>query len=117
MDEKRKFYVLTWNFNKDMVEYYDVLPFLRSKVEESIEKENDDTYYLKTPKSINDFKNFIQYVSRHRFWSQCEYEMIIHGWPTKKNEYKIDIHEQIMMNINVISGILFDEYHNQIDKE
>lgn len=118
MDEKRKFYVLTWDFNSDKIEHYDVLPYFRDRLEERIEKnKNDEDDYFKVPKSFNDFKKFVEDESMYQFWSRCEYEMIVHGWPVKRNDYKIDVHEQIMMNIDVISGILFDEYWDKIDKE
>ena len=118
MDEKRKFYVLTWDFNRDKIEHYDVLPYLRNRLEERIEKnKNDEDNYFKVPKSFTDFKKFVEDESLYQFWSRCEYEMIVHGWPVRKNDYKIDVHEQIMMNLDVISGILFDEYWDKIDKE
>lgn len=118
MDEKRKFYVLTWDFNMDKIEHYDVLPYFRDRLEERIEKnKNDEDDYFKVPKSFNDFKKFVENESLYQFWSRCEYEMIVHGWPVRKNDYKIDVHEQIMMNIDVISDILFDEYWDKIDKE
>jgi len=118
MDEKTKFYVLTWDFNKDKIEHYDVLPYLRDRLEERIEKHREDKdKYLKAPKSFNEFKRFVEDESLYQFWSRCEYEMIVHGCPLKRNDYKIDVHEQIMMNIDVISGILFDEYWDKIDKE
>lgn len=117
METKNKFYVLTWDFNKDKIEHYDVLPYLRNRLEDRTEKnENEKDEYFK-PKSFNDFKKFVEDESLHQFWSRCEYEMIVHGWPVRKNDYKIDVHEQIMMNIDVISGILFDEYWDKIDKE
>lgn len=118
MDEKRKFYVLTWDFNRDKIEHYDVLPYLRNRLEERIEKsKKDDDEYFKVPKSFDEFKKFVECESMYQFWSRCEYEMIVHGWPVRKNDYKIDVHEQIMMNLDVISGILFDEYWDKIDKE
>lgn len=118
MDEKRKFYVLTWDFNKDNIEHYDVLPYFRDRLEERIEKnENDEDEYFKVPKSFDEFKKFVEDESLYQFWSRCEYEMIVHGWPVKRNDYKIDVHEQIKMNLDVISGILFDEYWDKVDKE
>ena len=118
MEEKRKFYVLTWDFNSDKIEHYDVLPYFRNMLEERIEKnKNDEDDYFKVPKSFDEFKKFVEDESLYQFWSRCEYEMIIHGWPVRKNDYKIDVHEQIMMNLDVISGILFDEYWDKIDKD
>lgn len=118
MEKKKKFFVLTWDFNKDMIEHYDVLPYFRNRLEERIE-ENENNYdeHFTVPKSFNDFKKFVEDESLYQFWSRCEYEMIVHGWPVRNNDYKIDVHEQIMMNLDVISGILFDEYWDKIDKE
>lgn len=118
MDEKKKFHVLTWDFNRDEIEHYDVLPYFRDRLEERIErnKEGEDEYF-KVPKSFDEFKKFVEDESLYQFWSRCEYEMIVHGWPVRNNDYKIDVHEQIMMNLDVISGILFDEYWDKIDKE
>ena len=39
--------------------------------------------------------------------------MIVHGWPVHKNDYKLDVHEQIEMNIDIIAEILFNEYNNE----
>lgn len=118
MDEKKKFHVLTWDFNRDKIEHYDVLPYLRDRLEERIEKnKKDEDEYFKVPKSFDDFKKFVKDESLYQFWSRCEYEMIVHGWPVRINDYKIDVHEQIMMNIDIIAGILFDEYWDKIDKE
>lgn len=109
--ENKKFHVLNWDFNKDEIEYYDVLPYFRKKLEERIEKsKNDKDGYFKVPKSFDELKKFIENESMYHFWSRCEYEMIVHGWPVRKKDHKIDIHEQIMMNINLICGIIFDEY-------
>lgn len=110
----KKFNVLFWNFNRDTIEQYDVLPYFRERYRErakrSINKKLDNSSeYYKVPKTKVEFKDFVKNESQHQFWSRCEYEMIIHGWPIKKNEYKIDIHEQIMMNIDIIVEILYNE--------
>jgi hypothetical protein len=68
--------------------------------------------YLKysfVPHTLNEFKIFVESESRYQFWGRCEYEMICHGWPVRKNEHKLDIHEQIMMNIDIIVEILYNE--------
>lgn len=100
--EKKSFYVLMWDFNNDMIEHYDVLPYFRNRIDEQDKK--------KSPKTIEEFKQFVKDESMYQFWSRCEYEMIIHGWPMKKNNYKIDVHEQIMMNLDIIAEVLYNEY-------
>lgn len=112
--ENKTFNVLMWDFNHDELIHYDVLPYLREVIEENLKRKNKN---IKVIKSFDDLKELIEKESMYRYWSRCEYEMIIHGWPVQKKDYKIDIHEQIMMNIDVISDILFDEYLDKIDKK
>ncbi len=122
----KKFNVLNWDFNHDKLEYYDVLPYFRNCYKERVNKfkqfsktkkyqnmnEEEKKNYLKysfVPKTLNEFKKFITDESHYQYWGRCEYEMICEGWPVQKNSYKLDIHEQIMMNIDIISDILFNE--------
>lgn len=98
----KKFNVLIWDFNNDKLEYYDILPYLRRKYDEN-------SKYKKVPKTLEEFKNFVDSESRYQFWARCEYEMICHGWPVKQKDYKLDVYEQIMMNIDIIAEILYDE--------
>lgn len=124
----KKFNVLNWDFNHDKLEYYDVLPYFRREYKERVDKfkkfsktkkyqkmnEEERNEYLKhsfVPKTLSEFKKFIMDESHYQFWGRCEYEMICEGWPVQKNSYKLDIHEQIMMNIDIITEILFNEYN------
>lgn len=112
-----KFNVLRWDFNTDSIECYDVIPYLMERYEErkkrSKRKKNGEiNKYNFVPKTVEEFKDFIESESRYMYWSRCEYEMICHGWPVQKNEYKIDVHEQIMMNIDVIAKLMYSETAN-----
>ena len=86
--------VISWDFNSDNIEYYDIMPFLIDSYKKI--KKNK-------PKTFDEIKEFIINESRYRFWSRCEYEVIITGWPKQKREVKIDIFDQIMKNIDVIT--------------
>lgn len=86
--------VISWNFNHDDIEYYDIMPFLIDSYKKI--KKNK-------PKTFDEIKEFIINESRYRFWSRCEYEVILTGWPKQKKEVKIDIFNQIMENIDVIT--------------
>ena len=114
----KKFNVLLWDFNQDKLEYYDVLPYLRDKYKEKVEFNkthvNNDYDFWKVPETFEEFKKFIKQESQYQFWSRCEYEMICHGWPVRKNDYKLDVHEQIMMNIDIVASILWEEYNKKI---
>ena len=86
--------VISWDFNSDNIDYYDIMPFLIDSYKKI--KKNK-------PKTFDEIKEFIINESRYRFWSRCEYEVIITGWPKQKKEVKIDIFNQIMENIDVIT--------------
>ncbi len=120
--ENKSFNVLVWDFNSDSLEQYDVLPYLRRCYKDRVDrfnkhsKEEDfnpDNEYYKVPKTLEDFKEFIKKESMYQFWARCEYEMICHGWPMRKKEYKLDVHDQILMNIDVISDILWEEINHE----
>jgi hypothetical protein len=110
----KKFNVLFWDFNTDSLTYYDVLPYFRDCYKERIERSknrklDDSEAWYKVPTTFDEFKKFVKDNSLYRFWSRCEYEMICHGWPVQKKEHKLDIHEQIMMNVDLIAEILYKE--------
>lgn len=99
----KEFNVIVYNINSKEFESYNIIPYLLSCYKKEKNK-------LKT---FDEFKEFIKNKSMYRFWSRCEYEMICHGWPVRKNDYKLDIHEQVMMNIDIIAKILYEEIENQ----
>ena len=121
MKQKAQFYVLNWDFNRDEIEHYDVLPYFRNefmerkkkskskRIQRIMEETPDMKKYYGVPATWEELKDFIKDESQYQFWSRCEYEMIVHGWPVRKNDYKIDIHEQVMMNIDTITDILYKE--------
>ena len=115
---KQKFNVLMWDFNSDKLIHYDVLTYLRNCYKDRVKNFKKyskkeglavDNEYMFVPETLDEFKKFVENESMYMFWSRCEYEMICHGWPAKKSDYKLDVHEQIMMNIDVIANILFYE--------
>lgn len=118
---KKFYYVLIWDFNSDSLKHYDVLPYFRdcfaerkakskSKRRQRLLAANPELKkHFGVPATLEEMKVFIENESLYMFWSRCEWEMIIHGWPARKNDYKIDVHEQIMMNIDVLADLLYKE--------
>lgn len=113
------FNVLMWDFNSDSLIHYDVLPYFRECYKERVKrfkkysKDKDfdvSNKYYKVPETFEDFKEFVKDAGMYRFWGRCEYEVIITGWPQQKNEVKVDVFEQIEMNIDIISNILVEEF-------
>ena len=101
-EKKKSFYVLNWDFNTDDLEEYDILPYFR----ECYKKLNKN----KRPKTVNEWKDFVKNKGMYQFWSRCQYEIIVTGWPQQKNEVKVDVWRQIEMNIDVIVDILMEEF-------
>lgn len=97
--KEKEFNVLIWNFNTDNIEHYNILPYLRKCVLKDGKKITD----------IDELRKFIIKESRYMWGGRCEWEMICHCWPVRKNDYKIDVHEQVMMNIDIITEILWNE--------
>ena len=84
------FNVIWQDFNKRSFEPYDIMPHLVECYNEVEHK----------PVTIDEFKEFVINVSRSRWKSRCEYEVIVSGWPNTKTFEKWDIHKQIMMNLD-----------------
>jgi hypothetical protein len=101
----KKFNVLIYNFNNKKVESYDIIPYFKHKWNKDKKKcKKDDTF---------NFKDWVINTSRYQFWARCEYEFLIAPWPYTDLEVeiiKIDVHEQIMMNIDLIVDILKEEF-------
>lgn len=99
---KNRFYVLNWDFNTDSLEEYDILPYFRDCYK-SLNKS-------KRPSTDKEWKDFVKKNGMYEFWSRCQYEIIVTGWPKQKNEAKVDVWRQIKMNIDLIVKILMEEF-------
>ena len=102
---KKSFNVMNWDFNSDSLVEYDVLPYFRECYKELNKN--------KRPVTIDDWKEFVKSKGMYQYWGRCEYEMIVTGWPQQKREIKVDVWQQIEMNIDVIVDILMEEFNNK----
>lgn len=122
MKAKKTFNVLRWDFNGDRLVHYDVLPYLRRCLEARKKRSKTKRYQkyaekdpkikraLGMPGTWEELKEVVKVESQYQFWGRSEYEMILTGWPPGKNDYKLDVHEQIMMNIDTVTDILWEEW-------
>lgn len=94
----KSFNVIWQDFNKQKFEAYDVMPYFINVYKECENK----------PKTFEEFKEFIQQESLYMYWSRCEYEIIICGWPNQETKEKWDIHKQIMMNLDLVTETLMN---------
>jgi hypothetical protein len=92
------FYVINYDFNREKMEQYDVMPYLIDSYKKS--KKKYDT--------VDEFKEFIKIQSMYQFWSRCEYEIILSDWPNQSHHEKWDVHKQIMMNLGIITNIFIE---------
>lgn len=92
----KSFNVIWQDFNARKFEAYDVMPYFIDEYNKAKEK----------PKTFDEFKEFIKRKSQYMYWTRCQYEVIICGWPNFDTQEKWDIHKQLMMNIDIITDIL-----------
>lgn len=99
--------VITWDFNTDRVEYYDIMPYLYRRLEEKRKKRQITLKDL----TLERLKKFIDAESKYQFWARCQYEVMLHSWPPKNNghEHKMDVYEQIHMNLDNIAKLMYDD--------
>ena len=90
-----KWNVWIWDFNHDKLEQYDVVPMLLRELK-SLRK---DDFPMDKKSMDKELKSW----ARYHFWSKCEYEMIVHGWPEQKNDEKVDVYNQLVLNWDTFS--------------
>lgn len=98
----KQFNVIIEDVNSKKFVPYDVIPYLVQCYYEEKDR----------PGTLDEFKAFIQRHSMYRWWSRCEYEIILKNWPKGNLEKKVDVHQQVMMNIDAIAEILREEVSN-----
>ena len=98
----KQFNIIVEDINSRQFVSYDVIPYLVDRYKEAKTK----------PKTFEEFKVFVKKESMYQWWSRCEYEVILKSWPTGNIEKKIDVHWQVMMNIDIIAEILMEEVSN-----
>lgn len=84
---------------------YDVIPYLKEQYDESKDK----------PVTFDEFKQFVEKESRYQYWSRCQYEIILSDWPGESIKRKVDVHEQIIMNLDLVTNILIEKINEDED--
>ena len=94
----KSFNVIIFNPNNSMFEPCDVMPYFihEYKAEET------------KPKTVKEFTEFVKSKSLYQFWGRCEYEVVLHDWPCDAVTHKMDVHEQLMMNLDIVVSILME---------
>ncbi len=100
------FNVIVYNFNTKKFVPYNIFTYLEREFKKSSLKDM----------SKESLMSWILDKSRYMFWSRCEYEVILSPWPPNENvSRKIDVFEQIEMNIEVITDMFYNYHKNEIN--
>lgn len=93
-----KFNVIIDDVNAQEFKAYDVMPyFIRCY---------DETKKGERPETFEEFKEFVKGKSMYMYWSRCEWEICLVGWVSKTKEQKVDVHWQLMHNLDLVTSIL-----------
>lgn len=107
--KKPEFNVIVYDINSGDFIPYNVLPYFRHVWKDK----KWDIFNKSSVKNKMDLKSWIKDASRYMYWARCEYELLLCPWPyndTKDMMKKIDVHKQIMNNIDLITDILYNEF-------
>lgn len=88
-----------WDINRDKLVWFNVLS----------DDLLDDIKKAHTKKQINnkeDLSNIVRIWAMHHYWSKCEHETLITDFPKYKNEYKMDVFEQLQNNWQIFIDYL-----------
>lgn len=94
----KPFYVIIEDVNKKDFVKYDVMKYLVNSYNETKKNER--------PITRTEFTEFVENKSLYMYWSRCQYEIVLLDWPCERNKKKIDVHWQIMNNIDTVVDIL-----------
>ena len=94
----KPFYVIIEDVNAKKFVKYDVIPYL-------IACYNETKKGLR-PLTFDEFKQFVKDKSMYMYWSRCQYEIVLKSLIGFAEEEKVDIHWQILNNIDVVTEIL-----------
>lgn len=118
----KEFNILLHNFNTNRVEKHNIMPYLVDTYKECKAANFwwplDNTTVMPTHK--NELVDFVKRVCKYKYWSRCQYEWLMLGWPYGKldtledchkildSSIKIDAWEQIEMNLDAVSDIFIE---------
>ena len=109
---KAKFNVILYDWNSRGIEFYDVMPYFRNEWKHN---KKHTTWEGEKVDNIETLKKWILERSRYMFWARCQYECLVAPWPYREDTLindlkKIDVHEQLMANIDVLVKVVAEEF-------
>lgn len=88
------FYAIDDDVNSRVFTKYNVMPYFIRCYDKVRRKKN-------CPKTYEEIRKFLEGNSMYMFWSRCQYEVILKSMKTER-ERKIDVHNQIMNNFDLL---------------
>lgn len=69
--------------------------------------------YKKYKSDFDTFKGEVHKSLRYYFWSKCEWEIVLSGWPhcPKFPDLKIDVYDQVMLNWDIFIKYVWEQAH------
>lgn len=95
----KPFYVIVYNVNSNDFEKYNVMTYFIDCYKDAKKKKSE-------PKTKGEFLEFVKSKSMYMYWSRCEWEILCSSWPCEDVKKKIDVHYQIMNNIDLVVEVL-----------
>lgn len=115
----KKYNVILWDINSRCIKWYDIMPFIQEQWDLATgvmkrklrnakklkvrDLKKEKTYVM--PSDFDSIKKFILEICQYQFWSRCEYEILVDGFPSFGEPEKIDVYDQIEQNIDVITSL------------
>ncbi len=79
---------------------YNVIPYLFDRCKERLKKSKVDSWVK--------FVEFVQSWSAYQWWSRCEYEILVRDKNSEEPVLKIDVHQQVLLNLELICFVLYN---------
>lgn len=89
-----KWYVFRYNVNARTIENFNVFDH------GSFKRDVDQLRRRRRTITYEYFSEELRKFAQYYFWSRCEYEVVIQGWPPSHSDVdrKVDIFEQLQLN-------------------
>lgn len=102
-----------WVFNQDFNRHEIVLVNVMEYIEPEIKNWRTKNKRNKIIWTIDEFAEKLKRECMYRFWSKCEYEIILDGWPSGKDfkQLKIDVWDQIEINWDKFLNMCWELYN------
>ncbi len=68
---------------------------------------------VKESENISEFKNRVCREIKYYFWAKCEFEIILSSWPNASYDVKVDISDQLLMNIDRFADYVWNTIKGQ----